>query len=420
MTSFEAKKVNGGNSLFAKPALAEICKQYPHISFESYQSYQKKEATDPRVQKFLSPALVDNAGRLPLPEARELSEVDQNWKDAENEFPFQMPGGMGQNLLSGDDGDRPTVHPRKISEIDQNWTASRIELPFEKPGGMGQTLLSHDDEDRLTILAGAPAPVTKFLLLGFGSPHDKDYGRLAVRHYYLAQQILNNYLNRVLNHWTDSGYFYKDYIRFIKPEVICDSSKWYVEDVDWVKNKFSKLKDCAFKYAPISHILQVIDSPNVFVITFQPDNPVRQMLTDIVLESRQMPQAILCPRVDQVPPSRHPEIFEADETSDRVVQLFENYNGGECTGLPEISPGMRPWLYTHKQLETERVPADSPPGDPRPSVGATPEPTDTPAGSVAPSVGDVPSKSSAEPRERNPPVEWLALPDIGNWYLYGK
>jgi hypothetical protein len=109
------------------------------------------------------------------------------------------------------------------------------------------------------------------------------------------------------------------------------------------------LEHCAFKHAPLSHVLYLLDSPSVFVIMFQPDNPVRQMVVDMVNDITKppisKPQAILCAEASVDLPSRDKDTFEPDLSSEAVVKFFAAYQGTEYPGLADIVPGIQPWLY---------------------------------------------------------------------------
>jgi hypothetical protein len=122
---------------------------------------------------------------------------------------------------------------------------------------------------------------------------------------------------------SDFGSFLDD----CTPEIVCDSSRWFQSDLKFVEKDIfgGALADCKFLHAPLSRILQLVDSKSVLVFCFQPNNPVRQMMVDMVRQSYDKPRAIFCAEASGTPPSRREGVFEADRSSPRVVEFFKGY-----------------------------------------------------------------------------------------------
>ena len=84
---------------------------------------------------------------------------------------------------------------------------------------------------------------------------------------------------------------------------------------------------------------------------FKPDNPVRQMLADLILHSNSRPRAILCAEASVDTPSNRPDVHEPDDSCETVEEMLgDMYVGKECSGFLEIAPGAgKPFLYVDRR-----------------------------------------------------------------------
>jgi len=344
MTSSPESNTSESKYLYVKDELADIARDFPHARFEGNKSFDLKTR---------------------------LGEKDTIIKDDE----------------------RPPSGARDTEAVIGDWERAELLCTAQQFTKAERTMTS-SIEDNLDTVAIAPLPVTRFLLLGFGAPHDELYGEKAVLQYCIARHFITFYFNEVANRYTDFNAF----VAACQPEIICDSSRWYKQDLPYLKKKFEgALGSWKFLHAPLGNVLQVVDSRNVFVIMFQPDNPVRQMLADVVLasDSDSMPAAIICAKASEDVPSRHTGVFEPDETHDHVEVLLARYRGIECADMPDLAEGFKPWLYIDRELPNQApmsIASSSTASSSNPSVhsqGNTPEAAAAPAHSPAPShTGD--------------------------------
>ena len=150
---FPADSVNDGYPLFDRDALLEIGDDWPHMVFESYQSYS--ESTEERILKFPTPEiLLDKLGRSTWHDARPTADVEAEWDNFEKAI---------------DAPDVPMPHIAAYRDVG---------------------LISPTAESALQELTIHRAGVSKFFLLGMGSLHDKIFGKIAVQQYLLAARII--------------------------------------------------------------------------------------------------------------------------------------------------------------------------------------------------------------------------------------
>lgn len=291
-------------------------------------------------------------------------------------------------------------------------------------------------QDKLNDILIARIPVSRFLLLGMGSPHDQTLGAAAVSQFTQARDLIQHCLTKLALSFSKTDL--DAYVRICTPEIVCDSSRWYDKDVAFVKSAMCSgaLEHCAFKYAPLGHVLGLVDSLSVFVLIFRPDNLVRQMLVDMVSQSTAIPRAILCANAAMDLPSRYDGVFEPDLSSETVVGAFEaDYGDGvECIGFPDLAPGITPWLYVSKVRglrggvqDMSGSSSQSPRGhesEDMEDVTTTPPSESKVAESAMSMIVEV-SSQAGETGESGQSVasapegrSWWELPESGNDYLY--
>jgi hypothetical protein len=316
----------------------------------------------------------------------------------------------------------PPPKKRETKDVLQDWETANRALKIEQPGGTGPNLLTNIQEQLNTILTTKPA-VQRFFLLGMGSPHDEQCGKEAVMQYLQAKDLITHCVTK-----RSLGYGESNWDAFIDKcpaEIVCDSSRWHESDLKFVRDEVfgGALEHCTFLHAPLSHMLYVADSPYVFVIMFNPDNPVRQMLADLALHSNSRPRAIVCAHASVDTPSRCEGIFERDESSPRVTEFLDwQYIGMECKGLPDLAPGSgKPWLYVDRSRAGD-TPITSvwPSVHSTPSAADKPRPTNTPNDRVAsPHAGVIAKSERSEATETSSPHAWMELPvREGEVHLY--
>jgi hypothetical protein len=200
-------------------------------------------------------------------------------------------------------------------------------------------MLSNIEEQINTVLIAKPA-ASRFLLLGLRSPHDTHDGETAILQYVQARDLITHIFTKLARQYSEDDF--DSHVREHTPETVCDSSRWFQSDLVFIKDRLcgGAMEHCNFAHAPLTRILPLVDSPSVIVFCFRPDNPVRQMVVDMTTQSTETPRAIFCAKASETPPSRNDKMFEPDRSSKRVVDFFEDYEGRECSGLPELAPEM--------------------------------------------------------------------------------
>jgi hypothetical protein len=319
--------------IYGRDELEASGKKYPHASFESYQSHRDKKGGDDGILSIIKRA---DQQEHP-PKAHTTEWVKDQWAKTEDKH------------------------------SPDNYTA------FEKP------MLLNIEEQINTVLIAKP-PASHFLLLGLGSPHDTHDGETAILQYVQARDLIHHCVTKLAEQYSEGDF--DSHVRHHTPDIVCDSSRWFKSDRDFIRDKFrGALKHCKFLYAPLSHVLELVDSASVIVFCFCPDNPVRQMIADMAAQSTGTPRAIFCAEASKTPPSRNEERFEADRSSPQVVDFLASYEGEKCTGLPDLAPGMATWLYVDPIYPKQAESLSCSPSVP--SAGNSPEATDTEASGVA-------------------------------------
>ncbi|CAO2652875.1 Nn.00g022860.m01.CDS01 [Neocucurbitaria sp. VM-36] len=318
----------GGGVLFVKRELELIGNNCPHMTFESYQSY--KEKTDQNPSKT---TICKSAPRWRLPLAlrpkqyipKPTEEVHNCWNFLDFHFGQSPSYDIAGNHLTGC-------------------------LDYDAVAKIGFAL----DE-----LSRSPVGVSKFFLLGMGSVHDIRSGSVATKQYFISFLVIKDYLRRLIRPGTAATRFNPDIVvdatlmRRYNPEIVIDTTYCSTSDIEFLEEKFGTLTDCTMSYAPLSHILTIVDSPHAFIITFTGDNPVRQMIADIVYNNPlSPPPAIICTPwyLDNDP--KDEALYGTDRNSDRVVAWLKDY---KATKFTEIwprghSPFQETWLFVHKDF----------------------------------------------------------------------
>jgi hypothetical protein len=291
---FEADKVHDCHFLYTKAGLQEISESDTNIVYESYQSYERKKVFSPSGQADIRRSETDE--RVSHRQLRERAELENDWMRAEKEY--------------------------ERAELDN------INCPL----------------DNLKMSRRAEA---KFLLLGMGSPYDKDTGKKAVYQYYLAKKIIWRVLTKLYSASDPEPH------KRWKPEVFCDASSWNESlDSKFLGPKFI-YQDLEFNYGTLGNALQTIGRYEIFVIAFDADNPIRQMVTDITLRCTIWPEAILCLRHDIDPPPGEDGAFIPGESSERVQKLLgKSYQRWDFRDHieKELAPGLKSCLYLHRGI----------------------------------------------------------------------
>jgi len=376
MTSVSPSITSSGSGdawLYQWDELFEVGENHPHATFESYGSYQKK--------------------------------IDQDSKQT--------------SIIKNNHDEKPPFLKRATEDVKRDWDAAMIEHEIEQPGGEGPTILDGIEDQLNTILDRKPA-VQRFLLLGMGSPHDKQCGKEAIRQYLQARHLIYHLVNKRSRAYGESSW--DDYVKKCPPEIICDSSRWFEGDFEFVRNEIfaGGLEHGVLQHAPLPHVLSIADAPFVMVIMFNPDNPVRQMLADLILHSNSRPRAIVCAQASVHTPPRE-DVFEADRITPGITELFdEQYKGEECVWFPDIKGTTgKPWLYVDRD-ETS-VPPEEVQASERstPSATSRPKSTNSPFESVASPQGVEAEGSHSEASVMTSPHVWLDLPvREGGKYFY--
>lgn len=98
------------------------------------------------------------------------------------------------------------------------------------------------------------------------------------------------------------------------------------KDIEDIKLKFEPLRSARVRHAPLRHVLLQVNSPQVCVITFIPNNPIRQMIADLVRETSIYPPVVICAPAYYNNRSRDAMLPEsADLTSNRVEDWLHEY-----------------------------------------------------------------------------------------------
>ena len=201
LVPFRANDVNSGAYLFEKEDLKRIGIGYPHMSFESYQSYQEKTQKDPSnadVRKFITKEdRRRNKGKNLLHAPRYTCDVEGDWK-----------------------GFKTTLTVPPVMDCDGRYITGCAEY-----NAVARIESSLDD------LTRARVPVSKFFLLGMGSVHDRDQGKTAVYQYLLARLVITNYFNKLFGNQGHAA-------EVLKPEIVFDATFFNKSDVDFLGKKF--------------------------------------------------------------------------------------------------------------------------------------------------------------------------------------
>jgi hypothetical protein len=159
-------------------------------------------------------------------------------------------------------------------------------------------------------------------------------------------------------------------------------------------------------HARLGQVLEHVDTSNAMIIMFVPDNPIRQMVAELVLNGSQEPPPINCAPW-QIDNKARTNVSEesADLTNKFVQDLLEHrYKAHDFTGAhTNMIPGLgKTCLYIHHDVLPPTPESHTPFGrSPWESVGNTPEKTTTPNYSVPNPTGNTP-----DPNEyRNPSRE---------------
>ena len=77
-------------------------------------------------------------------------------------------------------------------------------------------------------------PVSRFLLLGMGSPHDAEFSKESISQYQQARDMIHRCVNEILKDCIIHDW--EAFLSQCPTDIICDSSRWFKEDFDFVKN----------------------------------------------------------------------------------------------------------------------------------------------------------------------------------------
>lgn len=169
--------------------------------------------------------------------------------------------------------------------------------------------------------------INVILVLGLGSLSKTSDRIKSMRQHYFTFQLIRRYVNKL-----QLGYNIK---KHNGPKVFVDCTHYNLQDYGFAKKKFAYTEVMNVNFLPLSTILKILSpdtSTSIFLIIYKPDNPIRQMVADLVLPEdsddpgdHKIPPLIICAPSDIETLPSDPEHWSGDETSDRVQRLLKEY-----------------------------------------------------------------------------------------------
>ncbi|KAF2866058.1 hypothetical protein BDV95DRAFT_611936 [Massariosphaeria phaeospora] len=209
-------------------------------------------------------------------------------------------------------------------------------------------------------------PALNLLILGLPSPVEGTYFQDGPPQFMMTSHIVANIVWLV--HTRFGGK--------IKPKVFLDYSSFNkekdmtVDNLQYVRQHlgFSNNGWNTFQFSPLGHLLAAACNHHNIVVMFMPENPIRQMMADILLHNTtdKLPQMIICPPWD-INITRKDSGSGGDKTSTRVKQLLGRYEQHPFTDADTkdtVIGKLRLYIIKESTTPKETTPA--------PSTGATP------------------------------------------------